>query len=360
VIESLFINLYKNSMNIYPYFKYFAFKADPENIHEKSMHLFNKFPNIYKIFPIPAHNPSKYSLNDGHMSWDFPIGLAAGFDKNAQAIDFFSQVGFGSVEVGTVTPKPQTGNDRPRIWRYPDTNTIRNAMGFPNAGSHEILKNIKSSRKRNCLGVNLGKNKLTSLADTPKEYAFLYEYFVDVADYLVINISSPNTPGLRDLQTKEAFRDICQAIDEKRKLNKKPLYLKISPDLGDESINDMIDLAKEFKLSGIIATNTTTQHSFDKGGLSGDYIKEISSSIRKKVCDAAREEKSLSVIGVGGISSFDEVLEFWKQGGSFTQIYSSFIFHGPKLLQDIQLDLDRYLHKTGHKNVMSLINELKD
>lgn len=347
-------------MNIYPLFKYFAFKADPENIHEKSMHLFNKFPDMHKAFQRPKFNPDIYSLNDGHMNWDFPVGLAAGFDKNAQAIDFFSQVGFGSVEVGTVTKEPQIGNDRPRIWRYPKTNSIRNAMGFPNDGAIKILNNIEKTSKRNCLGVNLGKNKLTSLADTPSEYAYLYEYFADVADYLVINISSPNTPGLRDLQTKEAFRDICQAIDEKRKVNSKPLYLKIAPDLGDDNINNMVDLAKEFKLSGIIATNTTVQHSYDKGGLSGDYIKEISSSIRKQVCEAAREQKSLSVIGVGGISSFEEILEFWKQGGSFTQIYSSFIFQGPKLLKDIQEDLDIHLMKTGHKSLSSLMDELKN
>lgn len=345
-------------MNIYPYFKYFAFKSDPEIIHEKSMYLFNKFPSIYKTFPKAKYNPTKYSLTDGHMTWDFPVGLAAGFDKNAQAIDFFSQIGFGAVEVGTVTPKPQVGNERPRIWRYPEINSIRNAMGFPNAGAISILENINKTKIRNCLGVNLGKNKLTSPKDTPAEYAYLYDYFADTSDYLVINISSPNTPGLRDLQTKEAFRDICQAIDEKRTLKPKPLYLKIAPDLGDENIFDMVDLAKEFKLSGIIATNTTVQHDYRSGGLSGDYIKDISKSIRKKVCEAAKEVDGLSVIGVGGINSFEEILDFWKQGGSLTQIYSSFIFHGPQLLKDIQVDLDNYLDQTGHMNLISLITEL--
>lgn len=345
-------------MNLYPFFKYFAFKNDPEKIHELSMEVFNKIPSISSIFK-GATPCKKYQMSDGHLSWDFPVGLAAGFDKNAQAIKFFDRCGFGAVEVGTVTKEPQVGNPRPRIWRLSELNSLRNAMGFPNLGSEEIKKNIIKTQHSTCLGVNIGKNKETPVEQTPQEYAYLYEYFAPFCDYLVINISSPNTPGLRDLQTKEAFAKICEAVNEKRKLLPKPLYLKIAPDLSREGIIDMVELSKEYKLSGVIATNTTIQHDYGKGGLSGQYIKEISAKARKIACEAAREDKDLSVIGVGGIDSLDEMVEFWKQGGSFVQIYSSFVFQGPQLLRNIQNDLDQLLKKTQAANLEEYLNTIR-
>ncbi len=342
-------------MNLFSIFKPLAFTMDPENVHDFSMKYFSKYPGISHLFPC-AKVSEQLSITDSHTKWSSPVGLAAGFDKNAVAIEFFEKIGFGAVEVGTVTIEPQQGNERPRIWRYPENNSIRNAMGFPNAGSKVILENIKSSNHTCCLGINIGKNKNTSAADTPSEYAKLYEMFAPHGDYIVINISSPNTPGLRNLQTKEAFRDICIAIDEKRKMLSKPLYLKIAPDLNIEDIKDMVELSKEFSLSGIIATNTTIQHSYDKGGVSGAYIRNISRDIRKKVCELTKETKDISVIGVGGIDSFEDILEFWQQGGKMTQVYSSFIFHGPKLLVNIQNDMLRFLKE----NQLSSIQEYTD
>lgn len=345
-------------MNLYSAFKYFAFKKDPEKIHELSLSLFHKMPQLVTLFErsTPA---DKYSINDHHMKWNFPVGLAAGFDKNAQAIDFFSRCGFGAVEVGTVTKRPQSGNPKPRIWRLPEIQSLRNAMGFPNLGAQKIKENILNSHYNTCLGVNIGKNKETTLQDTPQEYAYLYDYFADSCDYLVINISSPNTPGLRDLQRKEAFADICKAVDEKRKKTPKPLYLKIAPDLAQEDIYDLVDLAKEFKLSGLIVTNTTIQHEYGAGGLSGHYIKEISKKARKIVCEAAKEDRKISIIGVGGIDSFDEIHEFWKQGGSFVQIYTSFIYHGPALLKSFQNQIDQLLQKEQIPTVQEYIDSLR-
>lgn len=345
-------------MNLYPIFKYFAFKKGPENIHELSMNIFKNMPGLSGMFK-GATPCKKYQMSDGHMAWDFPVGLAAGFDKNAQAIEFFSKCGFGAVEVGTVTKVPQVGNLRPRIWRLPETYSLRNAMGFPNSGSKIIKKNILASSYGSCLGVNIGKNKETTLADTPDEYAYLYDYFAPFCEYLVINISSPNTPGLRNLQTKEAFREICIAVDEKRKLKHKPLYLKIAPDLDRKDIIDLIELAKEFKLSGIIATNTTIQHDYGKGGLSGQYIKDISKHVRKIVCEAAKEVSDLSVIGVGGIDNFEEIHEFWKDGGTFTQIYTSFVYQGPNILNHIQTNIDQLLKQTEAADLQEYINSLK-
>lgn len=347
-------------MNLYPAFKFFAFMNDPESVHDLSMKTFKHFPFFSALFPsVPTSD--KYSITDGHMTWNFPVGLAAGFDKNAQAIDYFSRVGFGAVEVGTVTKEPQIGNARPRIWRLPKENSIRNAMGFPNTGSQIIRENILASvpAHSGCLGVNIGKNKNTSVQDTPEEYAYLYEYFANDCDYLVINISSPNTPGLRDLQTKEAFRDICTAVDEKRKMINKPLYLKIAPDLSEQNVRDMIELSKEFKLSGIIATNTTIQHDLGSGGVSGKLIKDVSYKIRKQVCEMTKETGELSVIGVGGIDSFAEILEFWKQGGDFVQIFSSFIYQGPQVLRNIQFEIDKVLKESQAKNLQEWLQDFK-
>jgi dihydroorotate dehydrogenase len=346
-------------MNLYPFFKPLAFQMDPENIHDLSMNIFSKSPKISSLFPSWAQD-DRYKLSDGHMEWNNPVGLAAGFDKNAKAMDFFSRVGFGATEVGTVTLEPQIGNDKPRIWRYPNLHSIRNAMGFPNLGSAEIYSNIIKHKKTGTpLGVNIGKNKNTSVIDTPTEYAKLYEMFAPICDYLVINISSPNTPGLRELQTKEAFTEICQAVDEKRKRNPKPLYLKISPDSNSEDIRDLVELSKEYKMSGIIATNTTSNHQFQNGGMSGAYVKDISLKMRKLVCEMTKETRDLSVIGVGGINSFQEILEFWKDGGSMVQLYSSFIFKGPKVLTNIKDELDLYMHNLGFKNVQQLTDSFK-
>jgi dihydroorotate dehydrogenase len=346
-------------MNLYPLFKHLAFKIDPEFTHDLSLQMLGKYPTFSQTVVPGVKKSDKYKYNDGHMSWDFPIGLAAGFDKNAQAIDFFSRCGFGSVEVGTVTKIAQEGNPRPRIWRHIEIDSIRNAMGFPNLGAEVIKQNILQSSFDTTLGVNIGKNKDTTNINTPQEYAYLYEFYAPYCDYLVINISSPNTPGLRDLQTKDSFAAICQAVDEKRKNYYRPLYLKIAPDLAEKDIFDLVELVKEYKLSGIIATNTTIEHNFGKGGVSGKYLKEISKKVRKIVCEQTKETPEISVIGVGGIDTFEEILEFWKDGGDFVQIYSAFIYQGPALLQRIQKQIDQLLVKEQVENLQEFINLIK-
>ena len=173
---------------------------------------------------MPKAKPDKkYQFSDGHMTWSFPVGLAAGFDKNAKAINFLSRLGFGAIEVGTITPRPQIGNPRPRIKRLASQESLVNAMGFPNEGQDIIAQRLKSAgpNSLSLIGANLGKNKDTGQEKTPEDYANLYETFSPLSDYLVINISSPNTPGLRALQSKEGFRAICEAVDEKRKTNRK-------------------------------------------------------------------------------------------------------------------------------------------
>lgn len=345
---------------LYSIFKHVAFKLDPETVHDLSINSFHSFPFLSRTFK-GAQLSKRYELSDGHMSWQFPVGLAAGFDKNARAIEFMQGLGFGSLEVGTITPLAQIGNDRPRIKRIPEQNSLLNAMGFPNAGSEEIYQNIIQSNKSDkiIIGSNLGKNKTTPDQDAPKDYAILYEKFAPISDYLVINISSPNTPGLRALQSKDGFKAICKAVEEKRKNLKKPLYLKIAPELDQRDLDDLIDICKEYKLSGVIATNTSIQHNYGKGGLSGDIIREESKNTRKRVLESLKETPEISCIAVGGINRFEDLKEFWQLGGSFAQIYTAFIYHGPEILYRFQKAIDQELAKSDFDNLQDWVNQFK-
>ncbi len=346
-------------MSLYSVFKNIAFKFDPEKIHDLTISSAHKAPQLADLFS-PTSRDSRFKLTTNHMSWDFPIGVAAGFDKNALAISFFEKLGFGALEVGTITKKPQIGNPKPRIFRHGDINSIRNAMGFPNAGSEEILKNIKTSDKSSIvLGSNIGKNKDTTEADTPQEYSYLYKMFAPFSDYLVVNISSPNTPGLRSFQKKEMLVPILEAINSERKVLPKPTFIKIAPDLNEEEVKMLCELSKEFQFSGIIATNTTIQHDFGKGGLSGDYIKPYSQKIRAQVCDILKEDPKQVIIGVGGISSYAEVKEFWKLGGHFAQVYTSFIYRGPELLREIEQGILNDLNKYQFLNLQEFHQNIK-
>jgi dihydroorotate dehydrogenase len=347
-------------MNIYSVFKHLAFKIDPEFIHDLTINSAKALPLISELFT-PLRFDKKYQITDGPLTWGFPVGVAAGFDKNGNAINFFEQLGFGALEAGTVTKIPQKGNNKPRVFRHAKINSIQNAMGFPNAGSEKILKNIKDTELNNiCLGVNIGKNKDTSEADTPAEYAYLYKMFAPFCDYLVVNISSPNTPGLRSFQKEELLAPILKAINSERKLFDRPVFIKIAPDLEDADLKMICELSKKFNFSGIIATNTTIQHKFGAGGLSGDYIKPYSQQLRKKACEFLREDPSQTIIGVGGIDSYQEIKDFWRMGGGLTQIYTSFIFKGPQLLKDIALDIEKDIQNYQVETVQQLFEAIKE
>ena len=343
-------------MNTYSVFKHLAFRLDPEFTHDSTLKLANKSPWLANIFKSPKPN-KKLELKTPVLNFPFPVGVAAGFDKNALAIPFFENLGFGALEVGTITKKPQAGNPKPRISRHPSINSLQNAMGFPNSGADKIFENMTENLpKRMKLGANIGKNKETSELDTPDEYLYLYKMFAPISDYMAINISSPNTPGLRAFQKKDKLKPIVEAIfSGQKESEKKPTFLKIAPDLEEAEIKMICELVKEFSLDGIIATNTTIQHDFGLGGLSGDYIKPYAQKARKIVCDVLREDSTKTVIGVGGISSYDEIKEFWKQGGLFTQIYTSFIYHGPNLLKEIEKSILKDMNSLGCEDLNQLI-----
>lgn len=340
-----FINLYKPT---YPLFKKIAFSFDAEAVHEFTIHSMKVLGKT-----LPDHqSDKKFSLNAMGLHFKNPIGLAAGLDKNAEVIPFMTHLPFGFVEVGTVTPKPQSGNEKPRLFRYPEEESLRNCMGFNNQGADDVLNNLlKANRRGKIVGVNLGKNKLTSNEDAPMDYSNLYQKFAPHADYLVINVSSPNTPGLRDLLKDAGLRQIFEAVDIERKKNRKPLLVKVSPDMVLEELNSVVALVKDYKLDGIIATNTTIMAERGAGGVSGKLLAIKARATREHLLKEIRNTKTeCELIGVGGISHFNDLMDFWRAGGKLAQIYSSFIFQGPAFLYQIEELLKLEFNKRGVKS----------
>ena len=243
--------------HLYGLFKQLAFRLDPELIHQQTLQMAQRFPQLAKVFIHPSlENSRRYQIRVGNLTWPFPVGLAAGLDKDARAIPFFSQFLLGAIEVGTVTPRPQSGNPKPRLFRLTREESLRNQMGFNNQGMEEVFKNIMRFPTAKCLGVNLGKNKLTEQSSAARDYRILYEKFAPIADYLVINISSPNTPGLRNLQKKAELANILQVLGVARERHPCPLFIKISPDINPGDADEIIELADHYRLAGLIATNT--------------------------------------------------------------------------------------------------------
>lgn len=347
-------------MSLYSLFKKVAFKIDPEVMHEFSMGMFSKFPHsLCQTFGGGLSSDSRYEVELGTLKWSFPIGLAAGLDKNAEAIDFFSQLGFGAIEVGTVTPKPQDGNAKPRLFRYPEEESLRNCMGFNNFGSEHIYQNIVSSeRNGRLLGVNLGKNKVTSQEEAPLDYQMLYQKFAPIADYLVINVSSPNTPNLRDLQQKDGMEKILKALVAVREQRPCPLFIKTSPDATYEDLEGIIELASIYNLEGLIATNTTIMSERGQGGVSGKLLREKAREVRNFMLSKMPTE--LQFIGVGGVESIDDLIDFWQHGGKVMQIYSSFIYQGPEILKKFAHEIDQLFLKYDARNVEELIQKVRN
>lgn len=345
-------------MDAYNFFKFFAFQMDPEKVHDKSLTFFHHFPRFARMIGT-GESELDLSLSDGHMRWSFPVGLAAGFDKNAYGVDFLSQLGFGAVEVGTVTKLPQAGNPRPRITRHPSIESLQNSMGFPNLGEKVIAKRLQKKLPSQVVGVNIGKNKQTNDEKAFEDYAFLFKRFKKISNYIVINVSSPNTPGLRALQNRASLSTIFNALKDEREDSFCPLYLKLSPDLSLEEIKEICEVAKDYKLQGLIATNTTTDHPFGKGGLSGEYLKARARKVRSDILAILKETPEISLIAAGGINSFQDIYDFWKEGGRLVQIYTSFIYQGPKILIDIQKECESLMRLRGHQSLTQLVEEIR-
>ena len=292
-----------------------------------------------------------------------PIGLAAGFDKNAEAISGLFDLGFGFLELGTVTPMPQKGNDKPRVFKIPEYEAVIQRLGFNNKGIEDFIRNLKNfnKKKNQILGINIGKNKNSE--DDFSDYEFLYSTVEGYADYITINISSPNTPGLRDLQKKENITKLISILPPKTKAT----FIKISPDVNDKELNDLCNIALESdKVDGLILTNTTItrQNLHSKpvknswkidevGGLSGPPLRNLSNQIIHKVYKKTKGK--IVLIGVGGVSSGKDAFEKISLGCNLVQLYTSLIYQGPNLIFDILNELSYLLKKNNLKNVYQLV-----
>lgn len=332
------------------------FLFDPEKAH-------NLIAFGLKILPyIPAlpwlirrsygNSPLKVKKTVFGLTFKNPIGLAAGFDKNANLFNELSQFGFGFVEIGTVTPLPQKGNAKPRIFRLVNDKAIINRMGFNNVGLEKVIVNLKNRRSNIILGGNIGKNTLTDNCDCLEDYCKGFNSLYQYVDYLVINISCPNIDNLSELQNKDSLRPIIENLVELRKQKEvyKPVLIKISPDLTISQIDDIIDIILQFSLDGIIATNTTTKRinlttdpekisKIGNGGLSGKPLKDTSTAIIKHIHQKTNGE--IPIIASGGIMSVEDALEKLAGGASLIQLYTGFIYQGPRLIKKIINALER-------------------
>lgn len=287
-----------------------------------------------------------------------PIGIAAGFDKHGEAIDGLNDQGFGFVEIGSITPLPQPGNDRPRVFRLTEDRSIINRYGFNSVGKDAAQENIESASQNVVLGINLGKNKNGSTDD----YEVGIKEFSPHADYLVINVSSPNTPGLRDLQHKTELVNLlnkCKGIN-----NNKPLVLKISPDLTEHDLSDIAEAVLETKINGVIIGNTTTSRPIilqskyrnEMGGLSGPILKDTSTELIRKFYKMTNG--SVTIIGCGGIENATDAYDKILAGASAVQLYTAYAYNGPKLIHDMKKDLSKLVEKDGYKNIGEAVGKL--
>lgn len=325
------------------------FLFDPEKVHYFIM---NTLRALFKIPGIETLSKRYFSITDPRLSiklWgiEFPnrVGLAAGFDKNGEYIRELSSFGFGHIEIGTITPIGQEGNPKPRLFRLVQSEGLINRMGFNNHGTEIAINNLKALRSRNCIiGGNIGKNKDTPIDNAFDDYLKSWSALYPHVDYFVVNISSPNTPQLRDLQQKEPLRSLLTLLKTRSKEEgkNKPIVLKISPDLNFNQLDDILDIVQEIGLDGITATNTTLRREFlapgdiyryETGGLSGKPIQNTSTEFIRYIYE--KTQGKLPIIGVGGIFNPDDALEKIKAGASLVQIYTGFVFEGPSLIKKI-------------------------
>ncbi|MBD2703853.1 quinone-dependent dihydroorotate dehydrogenase [Spirosoma sp. BT702] len=340
------------------------FRFDAETIH----HTVTRFLKIFLSIPgVSALFRSYYVVNDKRLertvfgiTFPNPVGMAAGFDKNAELVSELSDLGFGFVEIGTVTPRPQAGNPRPRLFRLKADLGIINRMGFNNKGAGpaaERLRHFAKNRgnRKVIVGGNIGKNKDTPNEEAIQDYLFNFRALFDAVDYFVVNVSSPNTPGLRDLQEREPLTRLLSAIQEENRQqavrkngSPKPVLLKIAPDLTNGQLDDIIAIVAETGISGVIATNTTISRSglqtpatlveqMGAGGVSGQPLRARATEVIRYLHQ--QSGGSFPIIGVGGIASADDAIEKLEAGASLIQVYTSFIYEGPGLARRINRGL---------------------
>jgi len=345
----------------YNHIKTLFFQLSPEKAHN-----FVEFAFKYGVKFCPFITSSlakRYFITDKRLEQNLfgttflnPLGLAAGFDKNATMIKMLTALGFGHIEFGTVTPEPQAGNPKPRLFRYPEYQSLQNAMGFNNQGMKIVKQRIEKLYPfATPLGANIGKNKTTSEENAIDDYGQLIDTFKDYSDYIVINISSPNTPGLRDLQNEEFIQELFTMAKDK---TDKSVLLKIAPDLEAKDAIEICKVALKYGADGIVATNTTIDYSLlpnsqTFGGISGKVLEQKSSALFEELAKEFYGKTTL--ISVGGIDSAEIAYKRIRAGASLVQIYSSFIFKGPKLNHDISKGILELMDKDGFAHISEAI-----
>ncbi|WP_461304060.1 quinone-dependent dihydroorotate dehydrogenase [Aureisphaera sp.] len=329
------------------------FCFDPEKVH----HFTFKMIRFCHQIGMGGMFRSMYTSKDPRLerklfglTFPNPVGLAAGFDKDAKLYRELSNFGFGFIEIGTVTPKPQDGNPKKRLFRLKSDSAIINRMGFNNGGVEEAVERLRLN-KNVLVGGNIGKNKVTPNADAVNDYVICFEALFDHVDYFVVNVSSPNTPNLRELQDKKPLTDLLNTLQQKNaaKSNRKPILLKIAPDLTDAQLVDIIEIVSDTQIDGVIATNTTisregltSENKKEMGGLSGKPLTHRSTEVIRFLSE--KSNKAFPIIGVGGIHTVEDALEKIEAGASLIQLYTGFIYEGPTLIKAINrrlLQLDK-------------------
>lgn len=345
---------------MYSIFRKFLFTIQPERVHYMVMDWLQK---VYKFAPGRALLKATCTKKHPSLTKDLwgirfpnPVGLAAGFDKDARWTDELSCLGFGFVEIGTVTPRPQPGNDKPRLFRLPNDSALINRMGFNNQGSEVAAQRLRHRKEKLIIGGNIGKNKVTPNEQATEDYVQCFKDLYDVVDYFVVNVSSPNTPGLRELQDKEPLMQLLNTLNNLNKElgNPKPLLLKIAPDLTNSQLDDIISIIKETGIQGVVATNTTIDRSDLKtpasdvdaigaGGLSGKPLRERSTEVVSYLHQ--NSNGAFPIIAVGGIYTAEDAIEKLEAGASLVQVYTGFIYQGATIARDICNGLVQYYQK---------------
>jgi dihydroorotate dehydrogenase len=327
------------------------FKLDPETAHDLALRSMCALGPAVALLGAGSDKGEERTVMG--IRFPNPVGLAAGMDKNAQYLEPLAALGFGHLEVGTVTPRPQPGNPKPRLFRLVEHEAIINRMGFNNVGVEQLLRNVEKSSFRGVLGINIGKNLDTPIERAADDYLACLDAVYDRATYVAVNISSPNTKNLRDLQSKEKLDELLAAIMARRDSlaestgKTKPLAVKIAPDLDDEQLSSIAELALRHRIDALIATNTTIgrtgveghRHAAEAGGLSGRPVFRISTEVLRKL--AGLLGGRIPLIGVGGIHTGEDAKAKIEAGASLVQIYTGFIYHGPDLIADARRALQR-------------------
>lgn len=328
----------------------FFFLFSPERAHQMSMNLLSMalaIPGMKSILKsvLSERSPQLKKQIMG-LTIENPVGLAAGFDKDAKYIDELDCLGFGFIEIGTLTPKAQPGNPQPRLFRLKPDKALLNRMGFNNGGVNEAVARLKSRKSSIIVGGNIGKNKVTPNEEAVHDYLIGFEALFNVVDYFVVNVSSPNTPNLRALQDKEPLLALLQTLQEanQKKANPKPILLKIAPDLTQGQLMDIVEIVKQTKLAGVVATNTTINRDLlpttkeealrlGDGGLSGAPLAQSSTEIIRQLRAMLGED--VVIIGVGGIMSPQDAMDKLQAGADLLQVYTGFIYNGPAFVKNL-------------------------